>query len=177
MAGRAVANQPVPDIVAPSLKVLFCGINPGLASARAGHHFAHSGNRFWKALYFSGLTPELLRPEEDARLLVYGLGVTNLVGRATASAADLERGELRQGARALASKVGLLRPKAVAVLGLGAYRVGFDRPRGSVGEQPEGLCGSRLWALPNPSGAQAYYQLAQLVEQLRALAKAIANDN
>jgi TDG/mug DNA glycosylase family protein len=77
----------------------------------------------------------------------------------------------------LASKVGLLRPKAVAVLGLGAYRVGFDRPRGSVGEQPEGLCGSRLWALPNPSGAQAYYQLAQLVEQLRALAKAIANDN
>lgn len=164
-----MGRQPVEDVVAEGLLILFCGINPGLESARVGHHFARSGNRFWKALHRSGLTPDLLAPDDDRRLLEYGLGVTNLVDRATPSAAHLEREELRQGAKALSTKVQWLRPKAVAVLGLGAYRVGFDRPQAPLGEQPGGLCGARLWVLPNPSGIQARYQLDDLVELFSAL--------
>ncbi len=163
----------VADVVAPGLDVLFCGINPGMASARAGHHFAHPANRFWKALYLAGFTPVLLRPEEDARLLSFGLGVVNLVARATPSAAHLEREELRRGAQALAMKVRLWRPKAVAVLGLGAYRAGFGRSRAPLGEQAEGLCGSRLWLLANPSGLQARYGLDDLAGQLCSMRQAL----
>ena len=166
-----VGDHPVQDVVAPGLLVLFCGINPGLESARVGHHFAHPGNRFWKALYRSGLTPELLAPEDDRRLLAYGLGVTNLVGRATPSAAYLGREELQRGAKVLAAKVQLLRPRAVVMLGLGAYRAGFGRPRAPLGEQAGGLGGARLWALPNPSGIQARYQLDDLVALLSALVR------
>jgi TDG/mug DNA glycosylase family protein len=168
-----VGRQPVEDVVAPGLLILFCGINPGLESARVGHHFARAGNRFWKALHRSGFTPDLLDPKEDRRLLAYGLGVTNLVDRPTPSAAHLEREELQQGAKALSANVQWLHPKAVAVLGLGAYRVGFGRPRALLGEQPGGLCGARLWALPNPSGIQAHYQLDDLVELFSALRREI----
>ncbi len=174
-AGVTASEQrAVEDVVAPGLEVLFCGINPGLASARAGHHFAHPGNRFWKALHLSGFTPTQLTPAAEHRLLAYGLGVTNLVERPTPSAAGVEREELRHGATALAEKVRRLQPRAVAVLGLGAFRVAFARPRATVGEQPGGLAGARLWLLPNPSGAQAHYQLDELVEQLRTLRRTIA---
>lgn len=171
--GFIVGRQPVEDVLAPGLRILFCGINPGLESARVGHHFARAGNRFWKALHRSGLTPELLAPEEDRRLLAYGLGVTNLVDRPTPSAAHLEREELQRGAEALSAKVQWSRPKAVAVLGLGAYRAGFGQPRAPLGEQAGGLCGARLWALPNPSGIQAHYQLDDLVELFSTLRREI----
>jgi TDG/mug DNA glycosylase family protein len=165
----AAERKRVPDIVASGLDVVFCGINPGLWSAAVGHHFARPGNRFWKVLHAAGFTNELLSPSDERRLLQVGVGVTNLVSRATASAAELDRDELRQGGRNLARKVRRLKPGIVAFLGLIAYRSAFDRPRATIGEQAELLGGSRLWLLPNPSGAQAHYQPDEMVSALRAL--------
>jgi TDG/mug DNA glycosylase family protein len=159
----------LPDIVAPGLDVLFCGINPGLESARVGHNFARPGNRFWPVLHGAGFTPRLLKPEEDGELLRYGLGMTNVVDRPTRGAADLTRDELRTGTRALAKLARQFEPRVVAVVGLGAYRIGFDRPRAVVGLQPEEIGGSPAWVLPNPSGLNAYYQLPELVRLFREL--------
>jgi TDG/mug DNA glycosylase family protein len=159
--------------VAPGLDVIFCGINPGLWSAAVGHHFARPGNRFWKVLHAAGFTEELLSPSDERRLLGAGVGVTNLVSRATASAAELHRDELRRGGRNLARKVRRLEPGIVAFLGLIAYRSAFDRPSATVGEQVERLGGARLWLLPNPSGAQAHYQPDEMVTALRVLRRAI----
>ena len=169
----AAEGTTVPDVIAPRLDVLFCGINPGLWSGAVGHHFARPGNRFWKALHASGLTEKLLSPSEEHLLLAAGLGVTNLVSRATASARDLDPDELRRGARDLARKAQRWQPSVVAVLGLTAYRVAFGRPNAAIGEQPERLGHARLWLLPNPSGAQARYQLEDQVSELRALRQAI----
>jgi len=159
--------------VAPGLDVIFCGINPGLWSAAVGHHFARPGNRFWKVLHAAGFTEELLSPSDERRLLSAGVGVTNLVSRATASAAELDRDELRRGGRNLARKVRRFKPAVVAFLGLLAYRSAFDRPSATVGEQAEHLAGARLWLLPNPSGIQAHYQLDEMVSHLRALRRAV----
>jgi double-stranded uracil-DNA glycosylase len=163
------AGRTVPDLVAPGLAVLFCGINPGLYSAATGHHFARPGNRFWPALRDSGFTEGLLRPWEEARLLALGLGITNLVARATAAAAELTPEELRRGRRRLAAKARRYRPRCVAVLGIGAYRTAFERPRGDFGLQPETLAESAVWVLPNPSGLNANHQLADLARAFRAL--------
>lgn len=159
----------MPDLVTPGLAVLFCGINPGLYSAATGHHFARPGNRFWPALRDSGFTEGLLRPWEEARLLDLGLGITNLVARATAAAAELTPEELRRGRRRLAAKARRYRPRCVAVLGIGAYRTAFERPRGVYGLQRETLGDSAVWVLPNPSGLNANHQLADLARAFRAL--------
>ncbi|CAA9482297.1 MAG: G/U mismatch-specific uracil DNA glycosylase [uncultured Solirubrobacteraceae bacterium] len=156
------AGKPLRDLVAPGLDILFCGINPSLTSAERGHHFARPGNRFWPALHRAGLTPRLLTPDEDAELLSYGLGVTNLVDRPTRTAAELGRDELRAGAEALERVVAANRPRAVAVLGITAWRWGFDRPRAAVGLQPERIGGASTWVVPNPSGLNAHYQVADL---------------
>ncbi len=169
----AAEGRRVPDVVAPSLDVIFCGINPGLWSAAVGHHFARPGNRFWKVLHTAGFTDKLLSPADERQLLQVGVGVTNLVSRATASAAELHRDELRRGGRNLARKIHRLKPGIVAFLGLIAYRSAFDRPNATVGEQPERLGGARLWLLPNPSGAQAHYQPDAMVSALRALRQGI----
>jgi TDG/mug DNA glycosylase family protein len=160
----------VPDVVAPGIDVLFCGINPSLMSAARGHHFARPGNRFWPALHLAGLTPRRLLPEEDRELPRHGLGVTNLVDRPTRTAAELRPEELAEGAVALARLVRRYRPRAVAVLGVTAWRLAFGRPAGTVGRQPEDLAGAQAWVLPNPSGLNAHYQLpdlARLYAQLR----------
>jgi TDG/mug DNA glycosylase family protein len=159
----------VPDLVAPGLRVLFCGINPGLYSAATRHHFARPGNRFWPALRDAGFTDRLLRPWEERRLLQVGLGVTNLVARATAAADELTRDELRNGRRRLAAKVRRYRPRCVAVLGIGAFRTAFERPRAVAGLQVERLGGSAVWVLPNPSGLNANHQRADLARAFRAL--------
>jgi double-stranded uracil-DNA glycosylase len=164
----------VSDVTGPSLLVLFCGINPGLYSAAVGHHFARPGNRFWKALHGSGFTPELLGPFEERRLLDHRLGVTNLVRRATATADELGPDELRTGAAALKRKVKRLQPEAVAVLGVSAFRVAFERPRASIGPQDESIGPTRVWVLPNPSGRTAAYQLPALVEAFGELRTAVA---
>ena len=165
----AAAGRTVPDLIAPGLAVLFCGINPGLYSGATGHHFARPGNRFWPALYASGFTDRLLWPWEEHLLLDYALGITNLVARATATAAELSAGELRLGRQRLARKVRRHRPACVAVLGIGAYRSAFRRPRAGMGRQPESLGPAALWVLPNPSGLNANHQLADLAAAFGAL--------
>lgn len=160
----AAAGRTVADVIAPDLDVLFCGINPGLYSAAVGHHFARPGNRFWKVIHAAGFTPRLLSSFEERELLVCGCGITNLVERATAQAAEISKEELEAGAERLLAKAQQYRPKIVAVLGLDAYRRAFRRPHAECGRQAECLGDSLLWALPNPSGLNAHYQPHALVE-------------
>ena len=168
----AAAGRTIPDVVAPDLAVLFCGINPGLYSGAVGHHFARPGNRFWKALHLSGFTDRELSPFEDATLPRYGLGVTNLVPRTTAAADEVTDQELREGGRRVRRVVRRFRPSVLAVLGLGAYRIGFGRRTAPGGEQPDPLGTAAVWALPNPSGRTAAYQLPRLVELFEEVRRA-----
>ncbi len=165
----SAAGRTIPDVIAPGLSVVFCGINPGLYSAATGHHFARPGNRFWPALHRSGFTPRQLAPSEQTELLEYGLGITNLVARATARADELTSAELRDGGRAIESKAALLRPAWVAVLGVTAYRKAFIRPQATVGPQPEGFGPTRIWVLPNPSGLNAHYTVDRLTTEFARL--------
>jgi TDG/mug DNA glycosylase family protein len=166
-------GRTIPDVIAPDLRVLFCGINPGLYTAWAGHHFARPGNRFWPALHRSGFTPRQLDPAEERELLPLGLGVTNVVARASASAAELSSTELRAGGAALRERVARFAPAYLAVLGVTAYRTAFHAPAAALGLQPETVGSTRIWVLPNPSGLNAHYQpdrLAQLFAELREAA-------
>jgi double-stranded uracil-DNA glycosylase len=156
-------------VIAPGLRVLFCGINPGLYSAATGHHFARPGNRFWPALYAAGFTPRLLHPSEEHLLLERGYGLTNLVARATASADELGPEEFVAGRRRLARKVRRYRPQSVAFLGLGAYRHAFGRPQATFGLQPDAFEHCTVWVLPSPSGLNANYQMPALVQLFRSL--------
>jgi TDG/mug DNA glycosylase family protein len=169
----AAAGRTVRDIIAPGLDVLFCGINPGLYSGATGHHFARPGNRFWPALHASGFTDRLVRPWEERVLVDYGLGITNLVARATASAAELGHDELRAGRYRLLRKVRRFHPRAVAVLGIGAYREAFDVPGATIGRQPARLSEAIVWVLPNPSGLNANHQLPDLARAFRQLRDAV----
>lgn len=149
-------------MIAPGLRVLFCGINPGLYTAFTGHHFAGPSNRFYPALHASGFTPRVLRPAEKDLLLDYGLGITNVIARATRSAGELTTEEYREGAIALRRKVLRFQPCWLAVLGLGAYRTGFARPKAILGEQTEDQVGAtRVYVLPNPSGLNAHFTPAE----------------
>jgi TDG/mug DNA glycosylase family protein len=163
----------VPDVFAAGLSVLFVGINPGLYSGAVGHHFARPGNRFWKALHLSGFTDRVLSPFEEHELLGHRVGITNLVERATAGADQISPEELRQGARRLERKIRRHRPDFVAFLGLGAYRTAFGRPSAVVGPQTETISRSSVWLLPNPSGLNAHYQLADLARAFGELHTAI----
>jgi TDG/mug DNA glycosylase family protein len=166
---EAAHGKGVRDVIAPDLRVLFCGINPGLYTAAIGHHFGRPGNRFWTVLHASGLTPRLLSPFEERELLDLGLGVTNIVNKATRVAEELTPEQLRQGAERLERNVRRYRPKAVAILGLGAYRVALGRPKARVGRQPETIAGAPVWVLPNPSGRTASYQMDALTTLFREL--------
>src|SRR5258707_13395667 len=163
------AGKTVPDVIGPDLRVLFCGINPGLYTAAVGHHFARPGNRFWPALHTSGFTDRLLLPFDKQDLLQLRLGVTNVVARATAAASDLTRDDFVKGGRILRSKVRRYRPRIVAVLGVGAYRAAFARPQAAVGEQDERIGAARVCVLANPSGLNAHYQLNDLSRLFRVL--------
>ena len=170
----AARDRRIRDVIADDLLVLFCGINPRLYSGATGHHFARPGNRFWKALHGAGFTKEVVSPYDDATLLSSGLGVTNLVERTTAAAAELTHEELRRGAERLERKVRRRRPAIVAILGVEAYRWAFDRPKAVVGRQAERLADAVLWILPNPSGLNAHYQLPALIEEFSKLRRAAA---
>src|SRR5947208_578149 len=167
------AGTTLPDVIAPNLGVLFCGINPGLYTAAVGHHFARPGNRFWPALYQSRFTDRLLSPFEERELLKLRLGISNVVPHATASASELTREDFVKGGRALAAKAKRYRPRIVAILGVGAYREAFGKPKAQVGEQPEGIHDARVWVLPNPSGLNANYQLPDLVRLFTQLRCAV----
>jgi TDG/mug DNA glycosylase family protein len=168
----AAAGKRLADVIAPDLQVLFCGINPGLYSAATGNHFARPGNRFWPALHAAGFTTRLLHPSEKDLLLAAGYGLTNLVSRATAAAAELAPAEFVAGRKRLAAKVHRYRPRTIAFLGMGAYRHAFEAPDAPLGEQPERFEGARVWVLPSPSGLNAAYQLDALVGLLRRLKRA-----
>lgn len=160
----AARDRTLEDLIAPDLRILFVGINPGLWSGATGFHFARPGNRFWPALYRAGLTPRLLAPTDQRKLLDYGLGIVNLVPRTTAVASELSNDELRAGGRVLVDKIERFTPVKVAFLGVSAYRTAFDRPTASIGRQDERIGASETWVLPNPSGLNAHYQLPQLAE-------------
>jgi TDG/mug DNA glycosylase family protein len=172
----AAQNKTVRDVIAPNLRVLFCGINPGLYSGATGHHFARPGNRFWPTLYQAGFTPRLLHPSEERELLSFGYGITNLVPRATATADELSTEELVAAQRQLKSKLKRYQPQVVAVLGISAYRTAFAQKVVALGKQPERLLNTVVWVLPNPSGLNAHYQLADLVEHFGALRQAMERD-
>lgn len=173
----AAHDKTVRDVIAPNLRVLFCGINPGLYSAVTGHHFARPGNRFWPTLYQAGFTPRLLAPSEERELLRSGYGITNLVLRATATADELAPEELVAGQRRLQAKVKRYRPQVVAVLGISAYRTAFAKTVITLGLQSERLADTVLWVLPNPSGLNAHYQLANLVEHFQVLRQAVEDNH
>jgi len=166
---RRAAGRSVPDIITQGLQILFCGINPGLYSAATGHHFARPGNRFWPALHQSGFTPRQIAPDEERELLKWGYGMTVFVRRGTATASELTDDEYRAGARSLVRKVRKYQPTMLAVLGVGAYRAAFQRPTAKLGLQPEQIAETRVWLLPNPSGLNANYQLADLTRLFREL--------
>ena len=170
---RAATGKTVPDIIAPNLHILFCGINPSLYSAAVGHHFARPGNRFWRSLYAAGFTERLLAPFEDRDLLQFGYGLTNIVDRSSARADELDAEELVIGQQQLAAKVQHYRPQCLAVLGISAYRTAFNRPKAVMGKQNESLDGAIVWVLPNPSGLNAHYQLEDLKRVYRELLVAV----
>jgi double-stranded uracil-DNA glycosylase len=166
---EAAEHREIRDVVAPGLRILFCGINPGRYTAATGHHFAGPGNRFWPTLHAAGFTPRLLQPVEQAELLALGFGITNLVRRTTARADLLTTQELREGAKLLRRNVRRLRPEILAVVGLGAYRTAFAAPNAACGLQDQVIGSTRVWLLPNPSGLNAHHTGRELVELFRAL--------
>jgi TDG/mug DNA glycosylase family protein len=174
-AQLAAANgRMVPDLIAPGLKVLFCGINPGLYTAAIGHHFGRPGNRFWPTLHAAGFAPRLLSPFEERELLGWGYGITNMVDRATAAADELTDAEMIEGGRKLVAKIERYKPQVLAVVGVGAYRVAFARKKAKVGRQADHRIGdAEVWALPNPSGLNAHYNLPDMAKVFRELRDAV----
>jgi TDG/mug DNA glycosylase family protein len=174
----AARDRTIPDVLPEKgkpLAVLFCGINPSLYSAATGWHFARPGNRFWPALQLSGFTDRRLSPSEQDLLPGYGLGITNLVARATVQAAELDDAELKAGGKRLAGLVREHQAAVVAVAGVTAYRQAFGRPKASIGPQDVTLAGARLWVLPNPSGLNAHWTLEAIAGQFAALRAAVAD--
>ena len=166
----AAKDKSISDVIAPGLRVLFCGINPGLYSGATGHHFARPGNRFWPALHAAGFTERLLSPYEDQELLEYGYGITNVVNRATATAAELSTEEIVAGGRRLEVTARRVQPRCIAILGITVYRAAFSRPKASLGRQDALIGDALLWILPNPSGLNAHYtptDLAQVFSEFR----------
>jgi TDG/mug DNA glycosylase family protein len=172
----AARERTIPDVLPgpgdPPPGVLFCGINPGLVSAATGFHFARPGNRFWPALHGGGFTPRLFDPSEQDKLLDLGLGITNVVARATARADELTDDELREGGELLTGKVARFRPHWLAVVGITAYRTAFDVPKAAVGPVAEPWGPTRLWVLPNPSGLNAHWQMPDLTAEFTRLRQA-----
>ncbi len=160
----AAHGKTLPDVIAPNLHIVFCGINPGLYTAAVQQHFGRPGNRFWTTLHRAGFTSRLFSPSEQRELLELGIGITNVVARATAAADELTREELIEGGTILARKVKRYTPRFLAVVGIGAYRTAFDRPKAKMGLQNDAIGDTSIWVLPNPSGLNASYQSAQLVE-------------
>jgi TDG/mug DNA glycosylase family protein len=171
----AAHDKTVRDVIAPRMRVLFCGINPGLYTAAVGHHFARPGNRFWPALYAAGFTERLLSPFDERELLKSGYGITNVVMRTTATADLLSREELREGGKRLVRKVLRYKPDFLALLGLGAYRAAFEKPKAFIGRQSQTIGDTVVWVLPNPSGLNAHYQAKQLAALFAELKTAVDN--
>ncbi len=165
----AAHGHTIPDLVGPGLRVLFAGINPSLYSAAVGYHFARPGNRFWPVMRLSGFTGRQLDPSEQRLLLDLGLGISNVVARATARADELQSAELRAGWANLGALVARIQPAWMAVLGVTAYRAATGRTAALVGPQPDEVGGARVWVLPNPSGLNALWTTPKLTDSFRDL--------
>jgi TDG/mug DNA glycosylase family protein len=172
----AATSKTVRDVIAPDLKVLFCGINPGLYTAAVGHHFARPGNRFWPALHASGFTDRQLSPFDERELLKSGYGITNVVSRPTPSADQLSKQEIVAGGERLRAKLLRYRPRVLAILGVGAYRVAFNKPKAVVGRQDDVIGKTIVWVLPNPSGLNANYQAADLTRLFTELRETVDSE-
>jgi TDG/mug DNA glycosylase family protein len=159
---QATVVETLPDLLAPGIDILFVGINPSLYSARAGHYYARPGNMFWRCLHEGGLTPARLRPEEDRRVLEWGLGITDCVKRPTTGAAEVTLAEFRAGVAALREKIACCRPRVVCFNGLAGYRSAFDA-RAALGRQPGQLEGAVVFVVPSTSGANAAYSRPERV--------------
>ncbi|GAB3655447.1 G/U mismatch-specific DNA glycosylase [Actinocorallia lasiicapitis] len=173
---EAARNTVIPDLLpAPGapLRVLFCGINPGLYSGVTGLHFARPGNRFWPALHLSGFTDRLLDPAEQGLLPSYGLGITNLVARTTAKADELTAAELAEGGELLVKRVEEYRPQVLAVAGVTAYRTAFGDRKAAIGPRPDPLGPTRVWILPNPSGLNAGWSLERIAGEFTRLRESL----
>jgi TDG/mug DNA glycosylase family protein len=170
----AARDRTIRDVIAPGLRILFCGINPSLYSAAIGHHFGRPGNRFWPTLHAAGFTNRLLSPFEDRVLLERGYGITNLVARASATADELTESELIAGAATVRRKAARFKPACFAFLGITAYRAAFSQKNANLGRQFEQWNGSIIWILPNPSGLNAHYQLADLAGLFRQLRRSVS---
>jgi TDG/mug DNA glycosylase family protein len=176
---RPWAHLRLTDRIEPGVRVLLVGINPGVRSAQTGHHFAGPSNRFWKLLYESGLTPEPLTYEEDARLPEWGLGVTNLVARPSPGIDDLKPREYLEGWATLEQKIARYRPEIVAFVGVTLYRalwrvLGHAKaPEIRPGFQHASVHGARLFVLPNPSGRNANFSYTEMLEAFRKLRRAM----
>jgi TDG/mug DNA glycosylase family protein len=167
---RDAVNRTTEDLIDYNLKILFCGINPGIWSGATGFHFAKPGNRFWKVLHLAGFTDRQLHPSEEHELLECGYGITSFVKRTTARADELSAEEFIEGGKALVKKLEKYNPQTLAVLGITAYRAAFRQPKARLGRQDEKIGGANVWLLPNPSGLNAHYQandLAALFHELR----------
>jgi TDG/mug DNA glycosylase family protein len=178
---EAFRDTVVPDLLpgrGQPLELLFVGINPGLWTAAVQTHFARPGNRFYPALLQAGIIDRPIDPAEgmtDADRDYFrsrGIGITNVVPRATARADELSDDELREGGRQLEARVERLRPRVVALVGITAYRTAFGRPKAAVGRQEETLGGAELWVAPNPSGLNAHDTVASLATAYAAAARA-----
>ena len=172
---KNAVNKTIADIIASDLKVLFCGINPGLWSGATGHHFAKPGNRFWKTLHLAGFSERLLAPHEERELLKNGYGITNVVERTSARADELSSEEIIAGGKLLVKKIEKYTPRFLAVLGIGTYRTAFGKPKAKLGLQDETIGETRIWLLPNPSGLNAHYQLNDLAELFSELRQKVQN--
>jgi len=170
---RDAVNRTTEDLIDYNLKVLFCGINPGMWSGATGFHFAKPGNRFWKTLHLSGFTDRLLHPSEEHELLENGCGITSFCKRTTARADELSNEEMIEGGKVLVKKVLEFKPQFLAVLGIGAYRTAFNQPKAHLGLQDKKIGETKIWLLPNPSGLNAHYQLNDLAELFGELRQAV----
>ena len=179
---QSFRGKTLPDLLGPDVRLLVVGINPGLLTVAVQSHFGRRGNRFYPALYRAGVVDRLIdaaegfKPEDLAHLKARGLGITNLVPIATARADELSRDELLAGAIALEERVRVIRPTAVAMLGITSYRTAFGRPKTVTGRQPETLGGAELWVVPNPSGLNAHSSLDDLASAYREVAIAAGID-
>jgi double-stranded uracil-DNA glycosylase len=166
----------LPDILAPNLLVVFCGINPGVSAAQSGHHFCNRSNRFWRVLYLSGFTPHQIEPENDRSILAYRYGLTTAVARPTRRAAELSREEFTPARGALEGKIRSLAPYAIAFLGKPAYAAITAAKDLRWGLQPVSFAGAQVWVLPNPSGLNRGFDIDALVDAYRDMRLVIGTD-
>jgi TDG/mug DNA glycosylase family protein len=170
---RDARRRTTEDLIDENLRVLFCGINPGIWSGATGFHFAKPGNRFWKTLFLAGFTDRVMHPSEEYELLENGYGITSFCKRTTARADELTREEFVEGGKLLVKKTQRYKPQFLAVLGIGAFRAAFNQPKAKLGLQVERIGGAKVWLLPNPSGLNAHYQLDDLAALFSELRQAV----